>query len=179
LCTPKVNRDYDSKTSPFNRYNPQEGILYRGDGSNVFLRERPRLIFDLMGDGKRRAVDCDDASCHVGPVEEQRLLSPVALAAASDGSVYVGDYNLIRRIRPDRVVTTVLKLKSSGMAYRYHLSVNSHDDVLYVSDPESHRVVRVKNVDDPADIENNFEVGKLLRESCREMRQCLAKLGAS
>ena len=30
------------------RYNPQEGILYRGDGSNVFLRERPRLIFDLV-----------------------------------------------------------------------------------------------------------------------------------
>ena len=140
------------------RYNPQEGILYRGDGSNVFLRERPRLIFDLMGDGKRRNVDCDDATCHVGPVEEQRLLSPVALAAASDGSIYVGDYNLIRRIRPDRVVTTVLKLKSSGMAYRYHLSVNSHDDVLYISDPESHRVIRVKNVDDPTDIENNFEV---------------------
>ena len=140
------------------RYNPQEGILYRGDGSNVFLRERPRLIFDLMGDGKRRNVDCDDASCHVGAVEQQRLLSPVALAAASDGSVYVGDYNLIRRIRPDRIVTTVLKLKSSGMAYRYHLSVNSHDDVLYISDPESHRVIRVKNAEDPADIENNFEV---------------------
>ena len=27
------------------RYNPQEGILYKGDGSNVFLRERPRLIY--------------------------------------------------------------------------------------------------------------------------------------
>ena len=24
------------------RYNPQEGVLYKGDGSNVFLRERPR-----------------------------------------------------------------------------------------------------------------------------------------
>jgi sugar lactone lactonase YvrE len=140
------------------RYNPQEGILYRGDGSNVFLRERPRLIFDVMGDGKRRNVDCDNDDCYNGNVEEQRLLSPVALAAASDGSVFVGDYNLIRRIRPDRVITTVLKLKSSGMAYRYHLSVSPHDDVLYVSDPESHRVIRVKNSDEPADIENNFEV---------------------
>ena len=139
------------------RYNPQEGILYRGDGSNVFLRERPRLIFDLMGDGKRRNVECEDASCHTGPAEEQKLLSPVALAAASDGSIYVGDYNLIRRIRPDRIVTTVLKLKSSGMAYRYHLSINPHDDSLYVSDPESHRVIRVKNSEDPTDIENNFE----------------------
>jgi len=80
------------------RYNPQEGILYRGDGSNVFLRERPRLIFDLMGDGKRRNIECADATCHSGPAEEQKLLSPVALAAASDGSIFVGDYNLIRRI---------------------------------------------------------------------------------
>ena len=31
------------------RYNPQEGILYKGDGSNVYLSERPRLIFNLMG----------------------------------------------------------------------------------------------------------------------------------
>ena len=36
------------------RYNPQEGILYKGDGSNVFLRERPRLIFNVMGNGLQR-----------------------------------------------------------------------------------------------------------------------------
>lgn len=139
------------------RYNPQEGILYKGDGSTVFIRERPRLIFDLMGDGKRRTIDCSDQKCHSGPAEQQRLLSPVALAAASDGSIYVGDFNLIRKIRPDKVVSTILKLKSSGMAYRYHMTVNPHDDTLYVSDPEGHRVIRVVNSEDPDDIENNFE----------------------
>jgi len=36
------------------RYNFQEGILYRGDGTNVFLKETPSLVFTTFGNGKRR-----------------------------------------------------------------------------------------------------------------------------
>ena len=38
------------------------------------------------------------------------LLKVVAMAAAPDGSVYVGDLNLIRRVYPDGRVATVMDL---------------------------------------------------------------------
>ena len=140
------------------RYNPQEGILYKGDGSNVFLRERPRLIYNVMGDGSQRSADCDDPDCHAGIALTQQLLSPVAVVSGSDGSIFVGDFNLIRRIMPDGTVKTLLKLDSvSGASQRYHMALNPHSDTLYVSDAESHRVIRVKDALNPTDIENNFE----------------------
>ena len=101
------------------RYNFQEGILHRGDGSTVFLRERPQLMSRLMGEsGKARPVDCS-SDCHKGRASEQLLLAPTAIATASDGSVYVGDFDLVRRVRPDGHVATVLRLPSGkGSAYR-------------------------------------------------------------
>ena len=138
------------------RYNPQEGILYKGDGSNVFLRERPRLIFNLMGDGSQRDLECEDCDVNSQALE-QKLLSPVAVVSGADGSVYVGDYNLIRRIMPDGTVRTLFKLRSSGIAYRYHMALNPHDDTLYISDPESHQVIKLLEMENPTDIETNFE----------------------
>ena len=96
------------------RYNPQEGILYKGDGTNVFLRERPRLIYDVIGDGSRRSGDCQSAGCLGGKATDQQLMAPVDIATASDGSLYVGDYDLIRKIRADGTVVTLLKLDTGG-----------------------------------------------------------------
>lgn len=119
------------------RYNPQEGILYKGDGTNVFLRERPRLISDVIGDGSRRSGECDGAGCLGGRAARQHLMAPVDIATASDGSLYVGDYDLIRKIRADGTVVTLLKLDNGGSSgSRYRLAVNPHDDSLYLSDPE-------------------------------------------
>ena len=35
----------------------------------------------------------------------------VSLASGPDGSLYVGDYNLIRKISPQGVVTTILQFR--------------------------------------------------------------------
>lgn len=56
----------------------------------------------------QRPLDCPNCN---GMAAEQRLVAPVALAASQDGSLYVGDFDLVRRILPDRTVQTVLKLK--------------------------------------------------------------------
>ncbi len=102
----------------------QEGILHRGDGSTVFLRERPRLMSRLIGEpGKARPMECASkplsVDCHKGRASEQRLLAPVAMAAAADGSVYVGDFDLVRRVRPDGHVSSVLRMPiDKGSAYR-------------------------------------------------------------
>lgn len=85
------------------------GILQKGDGSNMYLKHKPRIIRTTLGDGHQRPLDCADCEGAAGP--KQRLLAPVALAAAPDGSIYVGDFNLVRRIMVDGTVSTVVRLK--------------------------------------------------------------------
>lgn len=85
------------------------GILQKGDGSNIYLKHKPRVILTTMGDGHQRPLDCF-AECD-GQASKQRLLAPVALAAAPDGSIFVGDFNLVRRILVDGTVRTVVRLK--------------------------------------------------------------------
>jgi hypothetical protein len=90
------------------RYNFHEGILQKGDGSNIYLKHKPRVILTTMGDGHQRPLDCNDCE---GQASKQRLLAPVALTAAPDGSIFVGDFNLVRKILTDGRVRTVVRLK--------------------------------------------------------------------
>lgn len=85
------------------------GILQKGDGTNIYLKHKPRLIITAMGDGRQRGLDCGN-ECS-GTAVKQRLLAPVALVAAPDGSIFVGDFNLVRKINTDGTVRTVVKLK--------------------------------------------------------------------
>jgi teneurin len=84
------------------RYNFHEGIIQMGDGTNIYLRQKPRMIETIMGDGHQRNLECSECD---GQAIKQRLLAPVALAAASDGSIYVGDFNYIRKISTDGIVS--------------------------------------------------------------------------
>ena len=62
-------------------------------------------------------MECSSSTCH-GQALDQTLLSPVSVVAGADGSIFVGDFDLIRRIMPDGMVVTLLKLASSGVAHR-------------------------------------------------------------
>lgn len=84
------------------------GILQKGDGTTVHLKSYPRAVKVLMGTGLQRPLKCTDCN---GPAKDARLLTPVALAAGPDGSLYVGDFNLVRRVTPDGNVYTVYQLR--------------------------------------------------------------------
>ena len=137
------------------RYNFHEGILQKGDGSTLYLKKLPSIMTTLMGDGQQRPLHC--AYCN-GQAGEQRLLAPVALTSGPDGSIYVGDFNLIRRITPDGQVTTIVELSASQVAYRYHLIMGPVDGKLYISDPEKHQILRTINSSNPPDPRSNLEV---------------------
>lgn len=62
-----------------------------------------------MGTGQQRALACN-GRCDGAAIDAQ-LLTPVALTSGPDGSLYVGDFNLVRRITPDGKVHTVLQLR--------------------------------------------------------------------
>jgi len=84
------------------------GILQKGDGTTVHLKSFPRVVKVLMGTGLQRPLQCSDCN---GPAKDARLLTPVALASGPDGSLYVGDFNFVRRITPDGNVYTVYQLR--------------------------------------------------------------------
>ncbi|XP_026326587.1 teneurin-m isoform X2 [Hyposmocoma kahamanoa] len=137
------------------RYNFHEGILQKGDGTNIYLKHKPRLIITTMGDGRQRALECG-TEC-TGAANKARLLAPVALAAAPDGSIFVGDFNLVRKINTDGTVRTVVKLNATRVSYRYHMALSPLDGTLYISDPESHQIIKVRNTEDYDDPEHNWE----------------------
>jgi teneurin len=132
------------------QYNFNEGILQKGDGSTLHFKEYPRAVKPVMGNGQQRALNCKDF-CN-GVAQDSKLLAPVALAAGPDGSLYVGDFNLVRRIMNDGNVITIVQLSATQVSYQYYLTVSPADGHLYISDPEKHQVFKVlylENVKDP------------------------------
>lgn len=138
------------------RYNFHEGILQKGDGATLHFKQQPPVMKVLMGTGQPRNSICG-YECN-GIASNSRLLAPIALASGADGSVYVGDADLIRRITPEGRIYTVFKLKSSRLAYNYHLMLSPIDGHLYISDPERHQILRVRSLDKVEDPESNYDV---------------------
>ena len=85
------------------------GILQKGDGSTLHFKQYPRTVKVVMGTGLQRQLLCT-TECN-GAAKDSRLLTPVALTSGPDGSLYVGDFNLVRRITPEGNVYTVLQLR--------------------------------------------------------------------
>ncbi|XP_037070344.1 teneurin-m-like, partial [Pollicipes pollicipes] len=137
-------------------YNFHEGILQRGDGTSVHFKRHPRLVETLLGTGQQRPLRCPPASCS-GAANSSRLLTPVALATGADGSVYVGDFNLIRRVTPAGGVFTVAELKATQVSYNYYMAMSPVEQLLYISDPEAHQVFRVIQMDQVSDPSKNLE----------------------
>jgi hypothetical protein len=62
---------------------------------------------------------------------------------------------------------TLLRLCSATrVSYRYHLSLSPLDGVLYISDPESHQIIRVRNTEDYSDPDHNWETAVGSGERC-------------
>ncbi|XP_037122972.1 teneurin-4 isoform X7 [Syngnathus acus] len=141
--------------------NIQSGILHMGNGENIFISQQPPVIGSVMGNGRRRSISCP--SCN-GMADGNKLLAPVALACASDGSLYVGDFNYVRRIYATGNVTSVLELRnkdfrhSNSPAHKYYLASSPVNGAVYLSDTSSRKVFKVKSLNAPKDVAKNLEV---------------------
>ncbi|XP_070607619.1 teneurin-4 [Erythrolamprus reginae] len=134
--------------------NIQSGILHKGNGENQFISQQPPVIGSIMGNGRRRSISCP--SCN-GLADGNKLLAPVALTCGSDGSLYVGDFNYIRRIFPSGNVTNILELSHSP-AHKYYLTADPTSGSIYLSDTSSRRIFRIKSTTVIKDIVKNSEV---------------------
>uniref|UniRef100_A0A665VYX7 Teneurin transmembrane protein 3 n=1 Tax=Echeneis naucrates TaxID=173247 RepID=A0A665VYX7_ECHNA len=140
----------------------QNGILYKGNGENIFISQQPPVISSIMGNGRRRSISCP--SCN-GQAEGNKLLAPLALACGADGSIFVGDFNYIRRIFPSGNVSSVMEL-SNNPAHRYYLATDPVTGQLYVSDTNSRRIYRPKVLSSAHDLISNGEVVAGTGEQC-------------
>ncbi|CAG0878874.1 unnamed protein product [Darwinula stevensoni] len=124
-------------------YNFQDGYLQKGDGRTMLMRDLRKIMKPVLGTGVQRPLDCRVQS----GICLQGLLSPSSLAAGPDGSLYVGDFNLIKRIPPEEEEhaspTILLALSESRKTYEYYMAVSPVDGHLYLSDPERFRIYRI------------------------------------
>uniref|UniRef100_A0A8C8JLX7 Teneurin-3 n=1 Tax=Oncorhynchus tshawytscha TaxID=74940 RepID=A0A8C8JLX7_ONCTS len=147
----------------------QNGILYKGSGENQFISLQPPVISTVMGNGRRRSISCP--SCN-GQALGNKLLAPLALAWGIDGSLYVGDFNYIRRVYPSGNVTSVMELRnkdfrhSNNPAHRYYLATDPVTGQLYVSDTYSRRIYRPKVLTGIKELQSNAEVVAGTGEHC-------------
>ncbi|XP_059169179.1 teneurin-m-like isoform X2 [Physella acuta] len=145
-------------------YNYQEGILHKGDGTNIYLKEKPKKIINILGSGQRRKLTCD--ACN-GKAMDNSLLSPVALASGLDGSLYVGDYNFIRKLSPLREeIANILEISTMVTPYKFYMTVSPVDGRLYISDFMSHKIIRVRTMGPVPDLADNSEVVAGNGEEC-------------
>lgn len=145
-----------------------QNVLFRGDGGQLDLQSGPRQLSLLIGTGSPRSLTCVECQA-ASPSAYGKILNPVAMAAAGDGSIYVGDFNLVRKVTPEGRVFTVLQLPNGQVSYSYYLAVSPIDGTLYLSDNERKQILRIAAVSEEqilnpssppsvAGLENNFEV---------------------
>ncbi|KAG8448011.1 hypothetical protein GDO86_015204 [Hymenochirus boettgeri] len=136
-------------------------ILHKGDGENLFISQQPPVITTLMGNGQQRSMSCSNCN---GQTQNNKLFAPVAIATGPDGSIYVGDFNFVRRIYPSGNVASILELRnrdtrhSTSPAHKYYLAVDPASEFLYLSDTSTRRVYKVKSLTEVKELAKNFEV---------------------
>ncbi|XP_027390986.1 teneurin-1 isoform X5 [Bos indicus x Bos taurus] len=141
--------------------NPQSGIIHKGNGENMFISQQPPVIATIMGNGHQRSVACTNCN---GPAHNNKLFAPVALASGPDGSVYVGDFNFVRRIFPSGNSVSILELRnrdtrhSTSPAHKYYLAMDPMSESLYLSDTNTRKVYKLKSLVETKDLSKNFEV---------------------
>uniref|UniRef100_A0A8C9CMC1 Teneurin-1 n=1 Tax=Phocoena sinus TaxID=42100 RepID=A0A8C9CMC1_PHOSS len=134
--------------------NPQSGIIHKGNGENMFISQQPPVISTIMGNGHQRSVACTNCN---GLAHNNKLFAPVALASGPDGSVYVGDFNFVRRIFPSGNSVSILELSTSP-AHKYYLAMDPVSESLYLSDTNTRKVYKLRSLVETKDLSKNFEV---------------------
>ncbi|XP_003375829.1 NHL repeat-containing domain protein [Trichinella spiralis] len=140
------------------------GVLEKGDGSVIYLKEEDPVLTTVLGNGDKRSLDCP--FCEVPP-NESTFYFPMALAVGKDGTLFIGDHTLIRCWSENGSVQTLLELGHSDIAHLYHLAVHPRSGDIYISLPSRRQIIRVLPVTTRIESTlNNFVVAVGSGEAC-------------
>ncbi|KAL4003026.1 GHH signature containing HNH/Endo VII nuclease toxin family protein [Acanthocheilonema viteae] len=142
--------------SVHHHYDIIHNVLEKGDGTRVFLDETAPLLTTVVGSDQQRPVNCPFCDT---PASDGRLFRPDALCVGSDGSLYIGDYNLIRRLTPNGMLISLLELSISDTAHPYYLAIDPLTDSLFISLPIRAQIWQInKDIDGTTDLTTNYNV---------------------
>jgi RHS repeat-associated protein len=86
-------------------YDPQERVIYYGDGNKRSATSVGRVVTTVAGGGSPG----DNK-----PATQSFLYNPHAVAFSRDGSYYIAEGNLVRRVDTDGIITTVAGTGAAG-----------------------------------------------------------------
>ena len=87
------------------------GLLQKGDGALYTAANFPMNLTDYVGTGAKRRTMLSGSSSGSGPLDAS-LMRVVSMTSGPDGSVYVGDFNLVRKVSSQGdSVETILQLQ--------------------------------------------------------------------
>jgi teneurin len=139
------------------KLNIQAGILHKGDGSNMLLTDSPLQFSPLVGSrDQSRSIDC--RTCHENQGISTKLLHPTALTVSNDGTIYIGDLNIIWIYQPATgLAKPVLELTEQFM-HKYYLTTDPVDGRLYITDNARRQIIRLTKIDSIENLRENYEI---------------------
>jgi hypothetical protein len=123
----------------------------------MILTDSPLQFSTLMGiRDQSRLVDC--RKCHENQGILTKLLNPTSLTVSNDGTIYIGDLNIIWMYQPiSGLAKPVLELNEQ-YTYKYYLTTDPVDGRLYISDYHRRQIIRLIKIDSIENLKENYEV---------------------
>ncbi|CCD70175.2 Teneurin-1 [Caenorhabditis elegans] len=130
-------------------------VVEMGNGGYRLITESEPRVSTFAGlDGVKRDVEC--LKCE-GKVDSISLFRPTTVVYAQDGSLIIGDHNMIRRVSQDGQVSTILTLGLADTSHSYYIAVSPVDGTIAISLPLHKQVWRISSLE-PQDSRNNYDV---------------------
>lgn len=129
------------------RLNPQQGILHKGDGTNIYLREMEKNLQIVAGQyGLKRDLNCKFCK------ESLRFYSPSSISINKDGKIFIADFDSILAFDNKKI----LYLENDQQT-RIFLGNNPLNGDLYMSHQIKHGLYKVISLDNIIDPKNNTD----------------------
>ncbi len=123
----------------------------------MLLTDSPLQFVPLIGiRDQSRLIDC--RNCHENQGILTKLLNPTSLTVSNDGTIYIGDLNIIWMYQSiNGYVKPVLELNEQ-YTYKYYLTTDPVDGRLYISDYHRRQIIRLIKTDSIENLKENYEI---------------------
>ena len=134
-----------------------QGILHKGDGTNMLLTNSPLQLSPIIGiRDQSRSINCQH--CYEKQALLTKLLNPTSLTVSNDGTIYIGDLNIIWMYRPtNNFIKPILELNEQYI-YKYYLTTDPIDGRLYISDYYRRQIIRIIQTESIKNLKENYEI---------------------
>ena len=125
------------------RLNTQQGILHKGDGTTIYLKEIQKNVEIVAGRiNSKRDLECSQCSLDSG----LKFFSPYSISINKDGLIFISDYNYVWMLNNSEPARRILEL-NMNKPFKYHMANEPNNGQLYLTDPINRQILKVKNLD--------------------------------